>query len=265
MGCAGRHPAFLLSNNLITPPQIPVRKAIKGLGPDAKQDTILRSTPAESQAAHDLRYNDYRRNGMLDLSNGMALRVIVPIMDDGSYVASKLGQGKADGLKAIETLRYTINREPDGRLHLQLATVERREGEVDAKPAKPAVDILRPLPAAKHFRLIFLTRVSSADHDMAILTAEHKSKLDVESAQLRCEAGCLWVPKGIAVRPEIEIKVNARPTYVGIDATVRTLNPKVETLQIQRLYGARHYPILFDRTKAHIEHLMLLPGDVLTW
>ena len=60
---------------------------------------------------------------------------------------------------------------------------------------------------ARFLRLVFLTRSSSADHDMAVLTARRFADLEPRTAALKQdpEHGCTpahecsWIPAGIAV------------------------------------------------------------------
>ena len=62
----------------------------------------------------------------------------------------------------------------------------------------------------KYIRLVYLTRESVADHDMAIISAMTPDTLDRSTQavirQAECKSGetvwCAWVPKGVAVDPE---------------------------------------------------------------
>jgi hypothetical protein len=73
-----------------------------------------------------------------------------------------------------------------------------------------------PLPFAlpqnnRHIRLIFLIRVSAADHNMAIAASKDLAKLNTFTGRLRNNSAscpqtgavsCVWVPEHAAVRPE---------------------------------------------------------------
>ena len=90
------------------------------------------------------------------------------------------------------------------------------EASLDGKPAEPRQAPLAkgPFPSsqdARFVRLVFLTRSSDADHDMAVLTARRQADLDVWTLKLKadpegaCRAAgryCSWIPGGIAVTPE---------------------------------------------------------------
>jgi hypothetical protein len=67
-------------------------------------------------------------------------------------------------------------------------------------------------PEATLVRLIYLTRVSDSDHDMAVaaagdIRALNRLTREVQAAPGVCRSGagtyCAWVPSGIAIRPEM--------------------------------------------------------------
>ena len=61
-------------------------------------------------------------------------------------------------------------------------------------------------------RLLFLTRSSDRDHDQAILSGSSAEQLElitnlvqsnpVEACKAHSGTSCVWVPAGVAVRPE---------------------------------------------------------------
>lgn len=78
--------------------------------------------------------------------------------------------------------------------------------------AQPRAPLFRLPGEARYVRLIYLVRVSQADHDTAVVTANKKDALDSLTAQVRanpenCRSGrgtfCAWIPGGIAVPPEM--------------------------------------------------------------
>jgi hypothetical protein len=80
------------------------------------------------------------------------------------------------------------------------------------------------MPArARYVRLIYLVRVSDADHDMAVVASHNKSALDPLTAQVRanpasCHEGggtfCAWIPAGIAVTPEMRVGATGTEQWV---------------------------------------------------
>ena len=75
---------------------------------------------------------------------------------------------------------------------------------------KPLLDVFAAAAGAHYVRLVFLVRVSQADHDMAIVAADDAAALDeltravTHRAECRSaqHAFCRWVPNGVAVTPE---------------------------------------------------------------
>jgi hypothetical protein len=64
---------------------------------------------------------------------------------------------------------------------------------------------------SQYVRLVYLVRVSRADHDMAIVASKHLDRLNAfttrlienpESCKPTVAISCSWVPAGIAVRVE---------------------------------------------------------------
>lgn len=83
-----------------------------------------------------------------------------------------------------------------------------RNGEVQRVHA-PRVALFEHMENSR-VRLVFLMRVSDADHDMAIVSSDDLPTLNDITSQVTAQADCrssrngtcTWVPKGIAVRPE---------------------------------------------------------------
>jgi hypothetical protein len=83
-----------------------------------------------------------------------------------------------------------------------------RDGKMQRMHA-PRVMLFEPIESSQ-VRLVFLTRVSQADHDMAILSSGDLRLLNEMTREVttraecrnRKDGSCIWVPNGIAVRPE---------------------------------------------------------------
>lgn len=66
----------------------------------------------------------------------------------------------------------------------------------------------------RYVRLLFLTRASHADHDMAIIASDQTESLDVltravqaeglKGCEIHVRGHCSWIPAGVAVRPELQ-------------------------------------------------------------
>jgi hypothetical protein len=163
-------------------------------------------------------------NSFLDLKAGGRLRIIVPVVKSGGYQvaaepAKPLGdtpQGKTmvlsgDGLAGYEISRYSINRAAGGRVRLRFTSAQiTKEGATVEGTRAPALPFALP-SAAEHIRLIYLIRNSRADHNMAITASRDLDALNAFTTKVRvnpeaCKqngaVSCVWVPAGIAVRPE---------------------------------------------------------------
>jgi hypothetical protein len=155
----------------------------------------------------------------VDLQPGWQLHVVAaaggagaPLRDaetveSGRTITVKTG-GAAPG---FETAVYAV--EPAGggvRIALREVTVQ-RGGEV-VRTAKPAAWRLRTPKRLRRVRLLYTLHASAADHNMALLAARDEARMEaltrrVEAepeAQCRSarEAFCVWIPAGVAVRPE---------------------------------------------------------------
>jgi hypothetical protein len=85
-------------------------------------------------------------------------------------------------------------------------------GGKDSEKARPTVLLFQIPKAARYMRLVFLTRVSHADYNQAILSATELDDLDRLTKEVENDPAtncrsqdasyCEWVPEGIAVRAE---------------------------------------------------------------
>jgi hypothetical protein len=163
-------------------------------------------------------------NTFLDLKAGGRLRIVVPVVKSGGYqVAAEpakpegnIPQRKsmilsADGLTGYEISKYSINRAAGGRVRLRFTSAQiTREGTTVEETHAPALPFALP-SAAEHIRLIYLIRNSRADHNMAITASRDLDALNAFTTKVRvnpetCKqngaVSCVWVPAGIAIRPE---------------------------------------------------------------
>ncbi|MGE5645203.1 MAG: hypothetical protein ACM336_05365 [Acidobacteriota bacterium] len=155
----------------------------------------------------------------IDLRPAWRVRVITPLLKGGGYrleTTQKQTSGNtvelaAKNFEGYETAIYTVEPRPEEGVRVAFASaVATREG-IDAPQPRPRAPLFRLPQSARHVRLLYLKRVSPADHDMAILAAPDRDALDritaeVQAAPAACKSRgprhCSWVPLGIAVRPE---------------------------------------------------------------
>ena len=110
-----------------------------------------------------------------------------------------------------ETSYYAVTGKKNGGVRLEFTSAEiTRNGKMLPEQNWPALPFQLPR-RAEHIRLIYLVRVSQADHNMAIVASKRLEALNIFTNRLKgspnicnvnAEIFCSWVPAGIAVRPE---------------------------------------------------------------
>jgi len=169
----------------------------------------------------------------VDLQPGWRLTVVTPILKSGGYVVRTSptnASGNAIELKAdadfigYEISRYLITARRNGVLNAKFDSAQvTKDGRTEAQPR--SIVALFQLPSGvKYIRLIYLVRQSGADHNMAVVSAAQIEALDSITREVQknpneaCQAGrratCLWIPAGIAVRPEVRKIVNGATAWV---------------------------------------------------
>lgn len=173
---------------------------------------VPRIRPVEPPPSMDQSY--------VDLQPGWRLRVVTPILKSGKYKADfqetpasgggvQLAVG--DDFVGYETSYYQVGAAESGvvvRFSSAKVTVNGNE----SPRAQPLVRLFDLPTSARCVRLVFLTRVSRADHNQAILAAAGIDELNRLTSQVMAdpatncrsqgESYCGWVPEGIAVRAE---------------------------------------------------------------
>ena len=158
-------------------------------------------------------------NSYLDLAPGSRLRILVPLLKKGQTHLA-LGATQSDGntvtvsaanLVGYEISYYSAEGHANGKVRLKFASAETtKDGQTLAEPRPPLLPFSLP-EKTQFIRLLFLVRVSESDHNMAIIAARSKTALAAFTTELRqnphaCQntesVFCVWVPEGIAVRPE---------------------------------------------------------------
>ena len=162
----------------------------------------------------------------LDLQPGWRLRVVTPILESGSYqvrTEELRSEGGAINLHAEKGLLgyqadyYFVNASGEGKpvVTFQRAEFTSIDQKNTEKPA-PAVKLFVLSEDIRYVRLLYLTRVSDADHNEAVLAALSKTELEALTAKVESnptsnckpqpEGLCSWVPEGIAVQVEGKAK-----------------------------------------------------------
>lgn len=159
-----------------------------------------------------------RNNSYSDLESGSTLKIVMPLLKSGGFRSDWRAQQvnpntfeiRAGDLLGYTTIQYAITGR-HGRVLLNFITAaETKDGKTTPLSDPPRLPFA--LPHGPQFvRLVYLVRVSRADHNMAIVAAKHLDRLNAFTARLienpgTCQAtaavSCSWVPAGVAVRAE---------------------------------------------------------------
>jgi hypothetical protein len=145
----------------------------------------------------------------VDVQPGWRLRVITPLVLYDGYKVRGTERQKSNTI-SIQTDKDFVGFETSyydvlGDSKVRFVTAEfNHQGKILPRE-KPARRLFRQRRGTKHVRLVYLERGSSTIHEMAVLMAPDRATLEALTAKARandCQAGCEWVPAGIAVRAE---------------------------------------------------------------
>ncbi len=110
----------------------------------------------------------------------------------------------------FEVVHYSVTGRRRGRVRLQFLSAELiHDGKSIPEPRPPLLPFALP-PKAAHIRLLYLRRLSQADHNMAVVAADRMDILESATKQIRADPNscresstiiCSWVPPHVAVRP----------------------------------------------------------------
>lgn len=163
--------------------------------------------------------NAFRRYA--DVQPGWRIRVVTPILKSGKYkpelkeigtTGNAVELSAGDDLVGYETSYYSVSPGKESGVAIAFVSASNTiNGKTTRKPL-PLVRLFDFPASARYVRLVFLMRVSVADHNQAILAATNLDELnhltdEVESdpaanCKSQGESYCTWVPEGIAVRLE---------------------------------------------------------------
>lgn len=165
----------------------------------------------------------------IDLQPGWRLRVVTPILKSGGYRLKSISQKvegnnvtltAGDDFLGYEVAYYSIT----ARHGVEFVSAETtRNGHARPQP-RPVAQLFQLPRGMRHVRLVYLVRVSQADHDMAVVAATDMEALEsltrrVESYPTEACHGergvfCAWIPVGIAVVPQFQKPVDGGVEWV---------------------------------------------------
>jgi hypothetical protein len=158
----------------------------------------------------------------IDLQPGWRLRVVTPLGKAGDY-RLKFKEAKTSGdvialstgeFTGYEVAYYAVESRSGGAIQIKFSSAELMQAEKSV-PLSQSILPLFVLPRRSRFvRLVYLTRVSDVDHEMAVVASERVEGLDALTRAIqanqanRCgmpgDRHCAWIPPGVAVRPELQ-------------------------------------------------------------
>lgn len=157
----------------------------------------------------------------VELEAAWRVRVITPKLKSGGFLLKKAEQqesgntitlGAGDEFLGFETATYGVEARAGVGVRVRLLGVDfNREGAI-THSAKSFAPRLRIHGRFRRVRLLYMQKVSDADHAMAVLAAPDSPRLAVltrsvqASPETACRTNrgqyCEWIPAGVAVRPE---------------------------------------------------------------
>ena len=133
-------------------------------------------------------------------------------------------RAKADFI-GYETQYYAVTRHGSG-VRIGFARAQANKNGVLIAESRPSI-LLFDLPrSARHVRLVYLQRLSSADHNMAVIGAPGLSDVSEMTAKIMAHPDsclsegkqfCAWIPAGIAVRPEKPVGAGDEPDWTPVE------------------------------------------------
>jgi hypothetical protein len=156
----------------------------------------------------------------LDLQAGWRLRVITPLLRSGGYLPKTVQEQTAgntvtfsagNDFLGYETAYYAVTKRKRAGVRITLSSVETTKDGTTTQQGTPMAHLFQLPHHSRYIRLLYLQRMSEADHNMAVLASNRMSDLQkltgqVEANPSACVSNdstfCSWIPAGIAVRPE---------------------------------------------------------------
>lgn len=162
-----------------------------------------------------------RSPAYLDLEAGWSVHVVTPVLKSGGFLLrpqEERAEGNTITMRAddevlgYETAVYGVKQGRRGGVRLALSQVTLHRGDTLTRPRKSIAPGLGMPGRMRYVRLLYMQKVSDADHNMAILAATDTARLQALTQRVQATplAGCrdsrheycAWVPAGVAVRAE---------------------------------------------------------------
>lgn len=233
---------------------------------------ILESVPLGLTTPYRLLHASVSRDGYLDLGPESRLEVITPIGTPNPSMETQSVEGSGHSLMVtVKTSPEFIGIERAWYMVGFGGVVPiRAEAHIQGKVEQRTGPAANPFAgfAAAYYRLVY-----KSDESEVLLGASSRAALDGARADPCANASirCLAIPRYIGVNPYLAVKVQDREVLVAYGGTLRSAlagagkRPEevAATLRIEKPFGGRMTPVLFDRTKADVFDLVLLGNEVI--
>jgi hypothetical protein len=158
----------------------------------------------------------------IDLQAGWRIRVVTPILKSGTFKVhtqelrtsgGTVELKTSDDFQGYETDFYSARADGKAGVAMQFVSAEVTDinGKRTTRP-QPLVPLFVFPQSIQYVRLLFLTRVSQAEHNEAIIGASSLVGLEQltqrvganpeENCRNSADEVCSWVPEGISIQPE---------------------------------------------------------------
>jgi hypothetical protein len=262
-------------------------------------EQIVEAVPLNPSDAYGILHAGAAIAGYLDLVSGYRLKLVSPILREGAAPgASSLATEEVSGtgnqltvtvkssrdFLGYENSWYAVaSRSPQPGARVVFAAAESHIGDQVTKSQQPRTNHFEFPTAAAYFRLFYFTRVSQADHNVAVLAAATRAELDRLTPAFTTDPDacartpmqmCVALPKEVAVTTYLTVTGNDAGVEVPVESTVADalraagLARPVEalpTLSVRRNYHGALVPVEFDRSKSDILTLKLSGQEDLRW
>ena len=260
----------------------------------ALAEQIVESVPMNPSDAYRLLHPAAATSGYIDLVPGYRLKLVSPILREGAPAgASTLATEAVSGNDAelSVTLRSSANFlgyeiswyavENGGKI--TFSTAESHIGNQVTSSRSPRVNHFVFPETAASYRLFYLTRVSQADHDIAVLSAPTRAELNRETTAFASDPDacakalrhtCVALPKEIGVTTYLTVTANGAPLDVPVESTiadalraagVRQPATVLPTLTVRRYYRGTLTRVEFDRAKSDMLTLTVTGNEDIRW
>ncbi|HEY3838821.1 MAG TPA: hypothetical protein VGL72_19730 [Bryobacteraceae bacterium] len=254
---------------------------------------IVESVPLNPLDTQRLLHGGGGVTGYQDLPDGSRLKLVSAILRAGAGPgASALATDSVTGNDKALTLTvrasddflgYELSWYVVAGSHIVFDKAESHIGDRVTTSPQPRTNYFHFPASAAYYRLFYFTRVSQADHNVAILAAASRQELDRQTPVFNTDPEacgkapanlCVTLPKEVALTTYRRIIANGAlldiPGGSNVAAALREAGIRqpetvLPTLNLRRPFHGVLTPVEFDRRKPDILTLPLSGGEQLRW